>query len=112
MKVPKARRLPSGAWTVQLRLGGESISITRDTEKEAVAEAMAYKAGIMKAKKKPLEELELDDLDIDEDDVEPKTNVVEIFLPPTKAAGRVLEGELPAQEKELVSLLQSEAKVI
>ncbi|MBM7697834.1 electron transfer flavoprotein subunit beta/FixA family protein [Kurthia huakuii] len=68
--------------------------------------------GIMKAKKKPLEELELDDLDIDEDDVEPKTNVVEIFLPPTKAAGRVLEGELPAQVKELVSLLHSEAKVI
>lgn len=68
--------------------------------------------GIMKAKKKPLEELELDDLDIDEDDVEPKTNVVEIFLPSTKAAGRVLEGELPAQVKELVSLLHSEAKVI
>ncbi|WP_010303669.1 electron transfer flavoprotein subunit beta/FixA family protein [Kurthia senegalensis] len=68
--------------------------------------------GIMKAKKKPLEELELDDLDIDEDDVEPKTKVVEIFLPPTKAAGRVLEGDLSVQVKELVSLLHSEAKVI
>lgn len=29
--------------------------------------------GIMKAKKKPLEELELDDLDLEEDDVEAKT---------------------------------------
>lgn len=50
MKVPKARKLPSGAWTVQLRLGGESISITRDTEKAAVAEAMAVKNGLLKAK--------------------------------------------------------------
>ena len=50
MKIPKARQLPSGAWTVQLRLDGESISITRDTEKAAVAEAMAVKNGLIKAK--------------------------------------------------------------
>ena len=68
--------------------------------------------GIMKAKKKPLEELELDDLDIDEDDVELKVETVEIYLPPQKAAGRVLEGDLSAQVKELVSLLHNEAKVI
>ena len=42
----------------------------------------------MKAKKKPLEELELDDLDLDEDDVEAKTKTIEIFLPPKKEAGR------------------------
>ncbi|MEC1180477.1 electron transfer flavoprotein subunit beta/FixA family protein [Metasolibacillus meyeri] len=68
--------------------------------------------GIMKAKKKPLEELELDDLDIDEDDVEVKVETVEIYLPPQKAAGRVLEGELQAQVKELVNLLHTEAKVV
>lgn len=68
--------------------------------------------GIMKAKKKPLEELELDDLDIDEDDVEGKTKTVDIFLPPEKEAGRVLEGELADQVKELVSLLRNEAKVL
>jgi len=68
--------------------------------------------GIMKAKKKPLEELELDDLDIDEDDVELKVETVEIYLPPQKAAGRVLEGDLSSQVKELVSLLHNEAKVI
>ena len=68
--------------------------------------------GIMKAKKKPLEELELDDLDIDEDDVELKVETVEIYLPPQKAAGRVLEGDLSTQVKELVSLLHNEAKVI
>lgn len=68
--------------------------------------------GIMKAKKKPLEELELDDLDLDEDDVEAKTKVLDIYLPPKKEAGKVLEGETESQVKELVSLLQTEAKVI
>lgn len=68
--------------------------------------------GIMKAKKKPLEELEIDDLDLDEDDVEPKTETVDVFLPAEKEAGRVLEGELADQVKELVDLLKSDAKVI
>ncbi|ELK47241.1 MULTISPECIES: electron transfer flavoprotein subunit beta/FixA family protein [unclassified Halobacillus] len=68
--------------------------------------------GIMKAKKKPLEELELDDLDLEEDDVEAKTKTVEIYLPPEKEAGKVLEGEVDEQVKELVSLLKTEAKVL
>ncbi|MFC4711828.1 electron transfer flavoprotein subunit beta/FixA family protein [Planococcus dechangensis] len=68
--------------------------------------------GIMKAKKKPLEELELDDLDIEEEDVEAKTQTIEVYLPPKKQAGRILEGEIPQQVSELVSLLRSEAKVI
>ncbi|MDN4072673.1 electron transfer flavoprotein subunit beta/FixA family protein [Fictibacillus terranigra] len=68
--------------------------------------------GIMKAKKKPLETLEIDDLDIDKEDVEAKTKTVEVFLPPKKEAGKILSGELNDQVKELVSLLRSEAKVI
>lgn len=68
--------------------------------------------GIMKAKKKPLDELELDDLDLEEDDVEAKTKTIEIYLPAQKEAGRVLSGELADQVKELVSLLHSEAKVV
>src|SRR5690625_4681367 len=68
--------------------------------------------GIMKAKKKPLEELEIDDLDLDEDDVEGKTETIDIFLPPEKQAGRVLEGDVEAQVKELVDLLKNEAKVL
>lgn len=54
IKIPTARQLPSGNWTVQLRIGGESISITKATEKEAIAEAMAIKQGIIKKKKIPL----------------------------------------------------------
>ena len=40
--------------------------------------------GIMKAKKKPLEKLDLDDLDLDEDEVEAKTKTVDLFLPASK----------------------------
>ncbi|MFC7365520.1 MULTISPECIES: electron transfer flavoprotein subunit beta/FixA family protein [Bhargavaea] len=68
--------------------------------------------GIMKAKKKPLDELELDDIDLEEDDVEVKVERVDVFLPPEKQAGRVLEGDLQDQVKELVQLLRTEAKVI
>lgn len=68
--------------------------------------------GIMKAKKKPLERLDLDDLDLDEEDIEAKTETLEIFLPPKKEGGKILEGELSDQVKELVQLLRNEAKVI
>lgn len=61
--------------------------------------------GIMKARKKPLEELDLDDLDLDEDDVRAKTETVDIFLPPAKSAGRILEGDIEDQVKELTGLL-------
>lgn len=44
MKIPKAQELPSGMWHVRLRLGGETIYITRPSEKEAVNEAKLVKA--------------------------------------------------------------------
>lgn len=50
IKIPTARQLPSGKWFVQLRIDGQSISITRDKEDQAIAEAMAIKKGIIKAK--------------------------------------------------------------
>ncbi|MDR7237589.1 electron transfer flavoprotein subunit beta/FixA family protein [Neobacillus drentensis] len=68
--------------------------------------------GIMKAKKKPLETYDLDDLDLDEEDVQAKINSVELFLPPVKKAGKVLKGDLNQQVNELILLLRTEAKVI
>lgn len=44
MKVPTPRKLPSGSWFVQLRLGGESISVTAATEKECRNQAALIKA--------------------------------------------------------------------
>lgn len=45
MKVPKAERLSSGSWRIRVMVNGESVSITKPTEKEAVAAAMQIKAG-------------------------------------------------------------------
>ena len=53
MKIPKARKLPSGSWFVRVTVDGKEISITKPTEKEAVAEAVAIKAGTKKANKAP-----------------------------------------------------------
>ena len=44
LKVPKPRKLPSGSWFIQLRLGGESIPLTADTEKECIKQAEFIKA--------------------------------------------------------------------
>lgn len=51
MKPPKARKLPSGQWFCRVRVDGQDIGITRASEKEAIAEAMAIKAGIKQANK-------------------------------------------------------------
>lgn len=52
MKVPTPRQLPSGAWFVRVQIKGQTYSITKPTEKECIAEAMALKAGVKKAKRK------------------------------------------------------------
>jgi len=113
----------------ELKIEGDKVYVTRDVEgdEEKIETSLPLLVtaqqglneprypslpGIMKAKKKPLDELELDDLDLDEDDVEPKTKTIEVFLPPQKEAGKILEGDLADQVKELVQLLHKEAKVI
>ncbi|WDF04152.1 electron transfer flavoprotein subunit beta/FixA family protein [Shouchella hunanensis] len=121
--------IPQVTTITSLSIDGQTASIVRDVEgDEEKLEAQLpllvtaqqglneprYPSlpGIMKAKKKPLETLDLDDLDVDEEDVEAKTSVSEVYLPPEKQAGKKLEGEPSEQVKELVSLLRSEAKVI
>lgn len=44
MLVPKAHKLPSGTWYIQLRLAGESIYITAPTERECTHKAELAKA--------------------------------------------------------------------
>ena len=60
MKVPKARKLSSGNWFIQLRLNGESIPVTARTEKECVKKAQLIKAehqaGKREEKKEPVKE--------------------------------------------------------
>ena len=65
--------------------------------------------GIMKAKSKPVEALKLADL---KGDASNKVELSNFRLPPEKAPGKILDGELGDQVKELVRLLREEAKVI
>ncbi|MGD6899142.1 electron transfer flavoprotein subunit beta/FixA family protein [Bacillus infantis] len=128
-RVAELLDIPYITTITKLDISGSTATIVRDVEgdSEVIETSLPLLAtaqqglneprypslpGIMKAKKKPLEELELDDLDLEEDDVEAKTKTIEIYLPPKKEAGKVLEGDLEDQVKELVSLLHTEAKVI
>jgi electron transfer flavoprotein beta subunit len=121
--------IPYVTTITKLEINGSTATITRDVEGDSEVLETSLPVlvtaqqglneprypslpGIMKAKKKPLDELELDDLDLEEDDVEAKTKTIEIYLPPKKEAGKVLQGDLADQVKELVNLLHTEAKVV
>lgn len=61
MKVPKPRKLKSGTWFIQLRLGGESIPVTARTEKECIKQAEFRKSEYLvgkREKKEPKPETE------------------------------------------------------
>ena len=65
--------------------------------------------GIMKAKSKPVETLKIGDL---KGDATQKLEYSNFRMPPEKAPGKVLSGEVADQVKELVRLLREEAKVL
>jgi len=128
-RVAELLEIPYVTTITKLEVEGTNVTVVRDVEgdSEVIETSLPLLVtsqqglneprypslpGIMKAKKKPLDNLELDDLDLDVDDVKAKTKVIEIYLPPKKEAGRVLEGDLNTQAKELVGLLHLEAKVI
>lgn len=50
MKIPKARKLSSGAWFIQLRLGGRSVSVTEPTEQACIKKATRIKAEYMEGR--------------------------------------------------------------
>jgi electron transfer flavoprotein beta subunit len=65
--------------------------------------------GIMKAKRKKVTKYTPADLGLDAD---PVLSMVGFHLPPERAPGRILQGELTDQVKELVKALREEAKVL
>jgi electron transfer flavoprotein beta subunit len=128
-RVAESLGIPYVTTITDLKIDGENVTIEKDVEGdvEIVETSLPVLVtcqqglneprypslpGIMKAKKKPLEELEIDDLDLDEDELEPKTKTIDIFLPPEKEAGRVLEGDASEQVTELVSILKNDEKVL
>ncbi|MED4916485.1 electron transfer flavoprotein subunit beta/FixA family protein [Geobacillus thermodenitrificans] len=114
---------------VKLEIDGELVKAERDVEgdMEMVESSLPILVtaqqglneprypslpGIMKAKKKPIERLDIEDLGLNEQELEAKSIAFEHYLPPKKEAGRILTGELSDQVKELVHLLRNEAKVV
>jgi len=67
---------------------------------------------IMKAKKKPVDTVDLAALGLSADDVAPKLTVSAYGTPAERPKGRILEGDTGAVVAELVKLLREEAKVI
>lgn len=51
MKIPEPRKLPSGNYFIQLRLGGESISVTDPSRTACIREARAIKAEYLAGKR-------------------------------------------------------------
>jgi len=112
---------------------GKSLKVTRPVEGQAlIIEAdlpalvttqkglneprYASLPGIMKAKKKPLDEKTLADLGIDASECGKgarKIKVLEIIPPPERQGGKIIDGETP-QEKAatLANMLHDEANVI
>jgi len=128
-RVAELLNIPYVTTITKLEIDGTNVTVARDVEgdSEIIETTLPLLVtaqqglneprypslpGIMKAKKKPLDEIELDDLDLEEEDVEAKTKTIEVYLPPKKEAGKVLSGEIADQVKELVELLHTEAKVV
>jgi electron transfer flavoprotein beta subunit len=68
--------------------------------------------GIMQSKRKPIEEVTLSDLDIDEASLDPNTKVLSYEEKPEREAGKKFEGEPDELAQQVAKLLSEEAGVI
>ncbi|HUL77796.1 MAG TPA: electron transfer flavoprotein subunit beta/FixA family protein [Vicinamibacteria bacterium] len=68
--------------------------------------------GIMQAKKKAIQTLDLAALGLDASAVAPRVTVTSLELPPARPAVRMIEGDAETQVRELIRLLHEEAKAI
>ena len=51
MKIPKAKKLPSGNYFIRLRIGGEDIGVTAPTERECIRQAQLIKSEYLAGKR-------------------------------------------------------------
>ena len=118
---------------VEVSEDGKSVNVHRPVEGQALVIESSLPAlitaqkglnepryaslpGIMKAKKKPLEEKTLADLELDPSEFggsARKLKIIELIPPPQREQGKIIEGETPeTKAAELARLLHEEAKVI
>lgn len=101
IKIPTVRELPSGNWYVQLRIDGESISITKPSRREAIAEAMAIKEGVIKHKKIPMADHTL-------------TNVIDLWIADNehRLSPATIRGYVTCQKNGFKSLMKLQCREI
>lgn len=129
IRVAHLLNIPHVSSIVKLELSGGRATAQRDAEGDTETLEVALPAlftaqqglneprypslpGIMKAKKKPFQQLTLDDLGLTEADIAPKTARDTLSLPPERKAGQVLQGDPQQQVAQLVHLLRTEAKAL
>ncbi|MBZ5752960.1 electron transfer flavoprotein subunit beta/FixA family protein [Metabacillus rhizolycopersici] len=129
IRVAEILGIPHVATITKLSIDGRKATVERDVEGdlETIEVELPFLAtaqqglneprypslpGIMKAKKKPIEHLDVNELDISKTDLCAKTEVLDQYLPSKKQAGRTLTGEMANQVSELVQLLRTNAKVL
>lgn len=68
--------------------------------------------GIMQSKRKPMEQIQLGDLSVDESSLQPKTKVTGYMEKPEREPGQKFEGEPEELAQKVATLLDEEANVI
>ena len=129
VRMSEALNLPSVSSVLKLDIAGTQITANREIDggNEIIEVALPAVvtvqkgineprypsvAGIMKAKKKPLQTLALGDLGLAAGDLAPKMTVGKYTLPIARQAGKKIPGEPAEAAKELARLLHEEAKVL
>ena len=110
--------LGEGRATVEREIEGAretwetSLPAVLSTQKGLNEPRSANIKGIMAAKKKTIVVVDAAALGLDADVLAPKTTVVSLEMPPARSAVRMLDGDVDSQVRELVRVLQEEAKVL
>lgn len=68
--------------------------------------------GIMQSKRKPMETIEISDLDIEEEKLQPKTKVTGYMEKPGREPGQKFEGEPEEMAQKVATLLDEEENVV
>jgi electron transfer flavoprotein beta subunit len=131
LQIAERLGLPHAAAAVKLEVqlvGGNVAIVERDTEWGVETVEIPLPAlitaqqglneprypslpGIMKAKRKPLRQVSVAELQLGADELSPRIERVALVAPPARAAGKKLAGTPSEQAAALAELLQSEAKL-
>ncbi|MCM3160772.1 electron transfer flavoprotein subunit beta/FixA family protein [Metabacillus litoralis] len=120
--------IPQVTAVTKLSIEGNSATVVRDVEgdTEVVQLSMPFLMtaqqglneprypslpSIMKAKKKPIDRIKINDLGISLKECQEKSKTVKQYIPLEKKAGRVLVGNVVDQTKELFQIIEKEIKV-